>query len=239
MRQQTGSAYLPDCRAYELVSPQDANGTLLYSGGPSSPFASSPARFAFTGAFSTLPGVTNNIGGEADLYVATRTPTGWGTRYVGPSSTQTGCSGGPPNHPVVLDRPGELQNPVLVDPGMDRILDFDLGSGYRCVFAGNGTSDASNILDNASNAPYLWNADGSLIARLPSSLGSIPGAAAAFECPTGSTTYVYPYCTSDVAASGDLTHLIFSSNQLDFAPGGLTAPPGSAYDNDLKTGKSP
>ncbi len=237
VRQQTGTTYLPDCRAYELVSPANANGTLLYAAGPTSPTATNPSRFSFSGAYSTLPGTTDNIGGVADLYVATRTATGWESNYVGPPSTATGCAAGPPNDPWSYATHAEkLQDRVLSTPSLDRILDFDLGAGYRCYLAGNGTSDASNQLDLPSNAPYLWSAGGAPLGRLPSDIEASPAALASLECSIPDLRTSYTYCTGDVAASPDLGHFVFSSNSHSFAPGGLTAPPGSAYDDDLQTG---
>jgi hypothetical protein len=237
VRQQTGTIYLPDCRAYELVSPPNANGTLLYSGGPTSPSATSPSRFAYSGAFSAPPGVTENIGGVADLYVATRTSTGWESRYVGPSSTTTGCAGGPPNDPwSYVTHTEKLEDRVLTSPSMDRFLDFDLGTGYRCFLGGGPVSSASNELDVPSNAGYLWTAAGASLGRLPTGVQPQSEALAAFDCPTESLTYSLPHCAGDAAASGDLTHFVFSSNSHAFAPGGITAPPGSAYDDNLQTG---
>src|SRR5262249_25800007 len=83
VRQQTQADYLPDCRAYELGSPEDAAGTLLYPGGPNTGQAVSPARFSYTGDFGTIPGTEGAIDGVGDLYVATRTDTGWVSEYVG------------------------------------------------------------------------------------------------------------------------------------------------------------
>ena len=96
VRQQTSSSYLPDCRAYELVSPGNANGTLLYSAGPTSPTATSPSRFAFTGAFSSVPG-NKVIGTDGDLYVSTRTDTGWVSHYVGLPGNEASCAGPAPD----------------------------------------------------------------------------------------------------------------------------------------------
>ena len=97
VRQQTKTNFLPDCRAYELVSPGDANGTQLYSGGPNTGYAVTPSRLAFTGLYSIIPGSGGSpIDGSGDLYVATRTDTGWVTRYVGLPSTQAAVDGGPP-----------------------------------------------------------------------------------------------------------------------------------------------
>ena len=74
VRQQTQANYLPDCRAYELVSPGDAGGTQLFPHGPNTGLRDSPSRFSFTGLFSTIPDSGGKpIDGSGDLYVATRT----------------------------------------------------------------------------------------------------------------------------------------------------------------------
>ena len=134
VRQQTGSVYLPDCRAYELVSPANANGTLLFANGPNPGSATSPSRFSFTGAYSALPG-TNVIDTAGDLYVATRTNTGWVSRYVGLPGRRNRVA------TVVLlpipvnNAPGGpvIQNSVLTDPDMSRFLNWNDGTGDMCL----------------------------------------------------------------------------------------------------------
>ncbi len=96
LRQQSGTAFLPDCRAYELVSPGDAGGTILFPEGPQSPVATEPSRFAFGGILGEIP----EAGGEppsvrGDLYIATRTNSGWISRYVGPPGHANADSGRP------------------------------------------------------------------------------------------------------------------------------------------------
>jgi hypothetical protein len=240
IRQQTGSAYLPDCRAYELVSPGNANGTLLFPGGPNTGRATSPSRLAFVGAYSSLPG-QNVIGTIGDLYVATRKSTGWTSTYIGPSGDQEGCVGDPPNDPWsrLEATPLKLQNRVITDPGMNRFVDFADGSPASCLSAQNGNGDATGPFAMASNSGYMWGADGSALGRISAQFGT-GQARAALDCPLptdeGSLTQTWGECNSDVAASGDLSHYVFSSNLVNYASGGSPAEPGGAYDLDLATG---
>ena len=103
VRQETGASYLPDCRAYELVSPVSSGSVLLYPGehvfqgdgegsinpwniGTSYPenegYASAPPRFTYYGGLSAIPG-TNPPVGITDMYIATRTNIGWVTTVPG------------------------------------------------------------------------------------------------------------------------------------------------------------
>ena len=240
VRQQTASNYLPDCRGYELVSPSNANATFLFTGGPNTGLATDPSRFAFVGQFSSLPG-TEPIDTAGDLYVATRTDTGWVSHYIGLSGSQAGCIGSPPDDPWSRSgtSPTQVQDHVSTDPSMSRFLDFIDGPPALCVANGNGTGDATGELALPSNVGYLWNAEGAPVATLPSDLADVSGAAAALSCPQapGNPFTAPGICTGDVATSGDLNHFVFSTNQLAFAPGGLTAAPGSAYDDNLQTGE--
>ena len=108
VRQQTGSNYLPDCRAYELVTPESAGGMYIvpsdtlfdwgrrYGFGESLPFkvapqntglANSPSRFNYFGALGGLNGLnTPNI--TSDMYVSTRTSLGWESTYPGPLANE-------------------------------------------------------------------------------------------------------------------------------------------------------
>ena len=143
VRQQTEANFLPDCRAYELVSPGDAGGTQLFPNGPNTGRAASPSRFSFTGLFGTIPGSGGNPSvTSGDLYVATRTSTGWVSRYVGWPSSDTAVSGGPPLGPPG-SKPGRMsllsnmegnglslikvQGAVITDLGMNRFLSFKDG----------------------------------------------------------------------------------------------------------------
>ena len=187
VRQQTQTNYLPDCRAYELVSPGNAGGTQLYPGGPNTGYATTPPRFAFTGLWSTIPEAGGMpIDGVGDLYVATRTDTGWQTKYVGPPSNQIAIAGGPPQGlpdtggSKFFERttesngganPDIIQNNVLTDPGMDTFLDWNDGNQAT---GNNFQADLTNTTPMASNAPYVWNANGQYLDRWPTNLASVP-----------------------------------------------------------------
>ncbi len=237
VRQQTGAAYLPDCRAYELVSPGNANGTLLYAGGPNTGEATTPSRFSFTGNANSLKG-TNTIETAADLYTATRTDSGWESKYIGLPGDQAGCMGGPPNSPtshVSFSSPPYLTNTVLSDPSMSRLLIWLDGTPMNCFPGRSPFYDNNWEKASPSNAPYMFNADGSINQRLPSSFAGGEEAVEALKCPYPNQDYVTPPCTGDVTASADLSHFVFSSNKASFAEGGKEEAPGSAYDNDLAT----
>jgi hypothetical protein len=195
VRQQTKANFLPDCRAYELVSPADAGGTQLFANGPNTGYATSPSRFSFVGAFSTIPGSGGSpLGANGDLYVATRTNRGWITRYVGWPASDTPVAGGPPMGPPNsmptmagangasrLAANGESsifgEDGVITDYGMNRFLSFK--SGVQSEF------DYSNRTPIASNAPRVYSADGTFLERWPTNLGLVPDG----QYPSGSDIY--------------------------------------------------
>lgn len=256
VRQQTRSNYLPDCRAYELVSPENAGGTQLFPGGPNTGLASSPSRFAYTGLYSSIPGSGGSpIDSNGDLYVATRTSTGWVSRYVGLPASQSALDGGPVQGPpgsangaantgtasdVSADAdtfPSHIQDGAMTDPAMNRFLVW------------NGPPAAST-------APFVMSAEGSLLDRWPTDLGTTPGGTYppelgvfggntapggehALDCPGGqSATNIFSYnslCPGDVTASANLSHFVFATEWNAFAIDGQLGPPGSVYDNDTET----
>lgn len=210
VRQQTGAAYLPDCRAYELVSPPNAGGIQMLAGvglgranglqgydyvSPNSGDASSPARFGFFAAFGQLPG-TNPPNVFQDEYVSTRTLSGWVTTYPGLTADKFLLSGN-----------------ARCDLGLNECIVYHLHDPFF--------TDSTDV---GSNAPYLFSVDGSLIGRLPTNAGAIQNGTN-FD----GTTLMSP----------DFGHLAFSSRNVAFASGGKVAKPGapypgSAYDNDIK-----
>jgi hypothetical protein len=93
------SASLPDCRAYELVTPPDTNGRAPTAVPLSFAFDSFATELAspdgtsllFMTEGGSLPGLGGN--GIADGYEATRSGSGWGTRLAGPTGGQTQAPG--------------------------------------------------------------------------------------------------------------------------------------------------
>lgn len=91
------SATLPDCRAYELVTPSDTNGrspeSLTGASNVGAYFASRPVspaggRVSFLTVGGAIPGYEGSGHLHGDPYLATRGPTGWGTVSTGPSGLE-------------------------------------------------------------------------------------------------------------------------------------------------------
>jgi len=213
VRQQVEANYLPDCRAYELVSPGNAGGTQLYPGGPNTGDAVNPSRFSYTGLWSTIPGSGGKpIDGNGDLYVATRTATAWVTKYVGLPSNEAAVDGGPPQGlygqggPKFLGNntsisngdsgPDMIQNNVLTNPEMSEFVDFNDGSQEGV---------GSNPTPIASNGPFVWSSEGNLLARWPTGLSTTP----AGEYPAGSN--IWPQSE----------YILAGEHPLQTAPGGI------------------
>jgi hypothetical protein len=206
VRQQTNASYLPDCRAYELVSPPNAGSVTFIPGdvtatsnlakflGITAPnpsgLASTPARFAFFGGEGSVTGLhPPNV--LVDRYVSTRTNTGWQTTYPG-----------------IKGNEGLLvQNPVCS------------ATLSRCI-----DSRGPNPFEEGAppTGRYLWDVSGESLGRLPTNIGVIPNG----------ENFI-----GDTHPSLDFSHFAFSSRNVAFTVGGLDSAPGSAYDNDLASGK--
>ena len=217
IRQETGANYLPDCRAYELVSPEDTNGTQILPGDSSiywfnatggglgcgcsselyfhqysqnyAGLASGPSRFGYYASGRGMNGAIapNTVG---DLYISTRTDQGWVSRYVGVRGDQY-LGGSNPQCSFQLDQ----------------CLEYPILGGTE-----NGRQDNLPVVTDSTT--------GKSAGRLPSNYATAPDQREFLG--TG-------------RASGDFSHYAFASLERLFAVGGITAEPGSVYDNNLKT----
>lgn len=217
VRQQTKSAYLPDCRAYEIVSPGRAGSILLFpsnflwGGGSQSEYftpgiwpvntgqATSPPRFAYWGGLGQVEGL-DAPNTEADMYMATRTANGWVSTLPGLSASETtGTS----------------------NKECSETLTY-------CI------DHSTNVLNQLDWAPYLFTYDGKNLGQLPTNIKSLPDTPYSFHGVQrfsgngshfvfSSTEYTEQFCSNcPVTYPG-----------VAFAPGGVTTGIGSAYDNDI------
>jgi hypothetical protein len=208
VRAETGGAYLPDCRAYELVTPGEAGAVQIlpseglynfantFGGYSVSPlnfgYATSPSRFTYMGALGSVAGqdAPNSL---LDVYLATRTPTGWKTTM-----------------------PGLKGNETLFGFGRNCSDTQDLCADYvGPQFVPNEEGTQEKI--DPSNAPYLYKADGTRLGRLPSNVNTVKGGT---------------QWRGDQQFSGDFSAYVFST-MTKMTPDGISAAPGSVYYNDI------
>jgi hypothetical protein len=208
VRQQTGAAYLPDCRGYELVSAGQAGGAALNTLGPLTGYASNPGRFTYGALLNAIPGAGEpiNDGFEGDMYVASRTPSGWTTKYVGIPGYQSLAESGPPGD--------EYAGNIITDRGMNRFVIWDRAQAAPIAGGPLQGTFAPDVFDN----------EGNLLEQLPTNLDEVPGSL---------TDMTEGGFQGGVAITPTLSHYVFSSIKIAFTPEGLTASPGSVYDNDV------
>jgi hypothetical protein len=210
LRQQTGANYLPDCRAYELVTPARAGGTRILPIAPFSPLATN--HLGFEAIFNAIPGTEPPNAGiglpSNDFYVASRTTGGWKTHYVGLKGDETLESQEIPWYTYTIGAQSAWGIPA--DATLEHFLTWD------------GSFRSSDF------APYMWGAEGNFLARLPSNVDEVPGATTKLPDRGG--------FVGDGVLSGDANVYAFSSINMAFLPDGLTKFPGSAYRDDIGTG---
>ena len=224
LRQITNSAYLPDCRAYELVSPASANGTALFPEGPSSSEATSPARLAYGGLLNAIPGSGNPPTGYGDLYVATRTSQGWTTKYVGLPDNQAFLANGPPDEPNSNANFNShlLQSPAgtRADATLSQFLDWN---DYSYGYAGP--------IPPYNYTPYVWDANGSSLGEWPTA--SHYQASAVFNQSADFTHYVFQAGAAPFLTIVDNETAAESASEVSKTPSGSPIPiePGDTEPN--------
>jgi hypothetical protein len=231
LRQETGSNTLPDCRAYELVTPSFANGALVMTRGSTGvPYnATGPSRMSYSASFALFPDedgpATNQVN---DMYVSTRTDNGWIQRYAGLPPTQTASMGGPPVYflePLIYINISfaEVSDGAQASPNLDRLINYSHGlpvDSFTGEFSElpNGTAGRSNgSRGQWSNAPYVWNTtSGDLAERWPTNLPEMGLKGEQF--------------VGLPEASADFSHLVFMSD----TPFATTGPNGADLDRDVQ-----
>jgi hypothetical protein len=121
------SARLPDCRAYELVSPADTNGrvptaTLFGEGAITSPPVLLGSADGESVLFGTEGGALPGLGGGGfhDAYVSTRGSDGWHSEFRGLSGSQAQkpfAAGTSPDHGYSLWDVGGTKGTLANEPG--------------------------------------------------------------------------------------------------------------------------
>jgi hypothetical protein len=207
VRQRIGANYLPDCRAYELVSPGNAGGIVLFPGEVirnygndglnflasgfrlkvqnSGGLATSPSRFGFHGGLGGIPGL-HSPNAILDRYVATRTNHGWVTTYPGQKGDETFLAASP-----------------FCSDSLTTCIDYRVDPEEFAI---------------RSRAPSVWDVSGKSLGRWPTNLEEV----------AGGEEYV-----GDHVPSPDFSHFVFSSRDHAFASGGVAGSPGSVYDNEI------
>lgn len=213
LRQITHSSYLPDCRAYELVSPEETDGTVIYPEGPNSPTANSPSRVAFGGILGVVPGSGDPIDNLGDLYVATRTNEGWKSKYVGIPGSEALEADGPPNDPnsIYGGILGILTSPAgeRTDANMDKFLDWN-----------EGDRGFSGPQPGPDWAPYVWSATGELLGEFPNAPGYSAGPV--FETSADFSHYVFESLAMTIVDNNTETD---EAATVSVMPGGELIPP--------------
>ena len=210
VRQQTHSSYLPDCRAYELVSPRASGAVALWPSDevkdlcqpstctwtPNRGAANSPSRFAYFGGLGSINGLDAPTA-EADMYMATRTNSGWVTTIPGLTGKEAFYTGA-----------------HQCSESMDLCIDHRYGeAGFQ-----------------REEAPFLFDYKGDYLGRLPTNLASVPGGEQFRGVQRMSDDFSH-----FVFSSGEELNVFGEPGEaLAFAPGGVTSGQGSAYDNEIE-----
>lgn len=210
------SSSLPDCRAFELVTPPDTNGRPVRGGGyPTYPFAASKASpdgnaVTFMTEGGALPGTNGTGSFDGDRYRAVRGAAGWSTVQFGPTGTETET---PISYGASLDQGFGLWD--ALGEGTAVIGGFGSSTGYlqypdgHSELVGVGSlgidpgADGQFVTENATHVIFQTR-----------SVGGHPAVRLEPEAPPNGTATVY-----DRTADG-VTHVV------SLLPGDITPPAG-------------
>lgn len=149
LRAENNSTRLPDCRAYELVSPRDTNGTFLKAGSEErdnfgTPLASPDGNSVIFYTTGALAGTDGN--GTRDGYEAVRGAGGWSTRGIGPSGAQAtvaSAGGTTPDHAYAFWFVGPFGGSLDTGKGSNYLRGPD--GGFELVGLGSLGSDPGAV----------------------------------------------------------------------------------------------
>jgi hypothetical protein len=205
-RQQSGAAFLLDCRAYELVSASDQGGynvtsDLVPGQVPFEGFPSSPGRALYSVKDGGIPGtgVPTNRGPDPYLAMRDEEAGSWDTTYVG--------------------IPADAPEGPLVSPPFSSTLAAADASLRSFVFSGPEICDPC-FADGSTGIP-VRGPDGALVQGM---VGSLP-----VPDPDPSGEVREP-------VSADGTHLVFGSTQQFEPLGNISGTDLTIYDRDLVAG---
>jgi hypothetical protein len=225
------SANLARCRAYELVTPEDANGLAITvkpmgeSNGFDTWLASNVTdSVIFNTVSGSLPGFDGN--GVFDQYEATRTGSGWETRLVAPSGAQ---SEGPHPGGVSADHRYSFWRTTGFpeDRGSLQVDESSAGDGYLRKPDGRFEPIGKGSLSIDWQAEGLWIGNGGshVIFASPAHLepNAPPSAVTAvYDRPVGGPTHVVSLLPGDATPTGDADYQGHSADgsAISFKAGG-------------------
>ncbi len=220
VRQQTRGAYLPDCRAYELVTPANANGILIIPEAPPVPLGANPSgRFGWVGLLGIAPDAGNPPNGLGDLYVSTRSSEGWKSRFVGLPASEQLSSGGPPGTGIIGGEPSDMRS----NTELTRFLSWP-----RQV----------NGLGEESYSPFVVDNFGSVLERWPTNVEGVENGLTLFGDFRPSPDFShYAFSSGNIAfAPGGLTSSPGSVYDNDIETGTVTVVSKTAQGGDIASG---
>jgi hypothetical protein len=160
------SAALPDCRAYELVTPSDTAGRPpLGMGLQSLQFPSLPAspdgnRLSFRIENGLIPGLDATSSLSGDPYLTTRGAEGWETVATGPHGTEAGAAapGGRSPDQTYSAWGAEISGPAVI--GGERTIYVRYPDGHSELFGRGSLGVDPNLSGDPKAGPKLISADG-------------------------------------------------------------------------------